>query len=147
MSSKKPTEIQNPLFIGRFVELLGDKPAEIGRKLNVDYQSAKNYLNGRKPNAEVLERIVEVTGVSLNWLLMGQGTKFLQEEFDLERSVERNGTWHDVINEWYVYEGRRPPEEIGASFMGGWDRFTKDEKLAAIRDYKLVLDRLMKQEN
>jgi transcriptional regulator with XRE-family HTH domain len=142
MSTENTTKITNSVFISRLVELLGtDKPAEIGRKLEIDYQSAKNYLSGRKPSADVLERIVEKTNVSLNWLLMGSGPKYIKDDvFDLERSVERHADWTDVINEWYEFEGTTMPETSGASFMGGWQSFDKRQKLDAIRDFKRFLD-------
>ena len=142
MSTENTTKVTNSIFISRLVELLGtDKPAEIGRKLEIDYQSAKNYLSGRKPSAEVLERIVEKTNVSLNWLLMGSGPKYIKDDvFDLERSVERHSDWTDVINEWYEFEGATMPETSGASFMGGWKSFDKRQKLDAIRDFKRFLD-------
>lgn len=142
MSSENSTIITNSLFISRLVELLGtNKPAEIGRKLEIDYQSAKNYLSGRKPNAEVLERIVEKTDVSLNWLLLGHGPKYIKDEaFDLERSIERHDDWTDVLRDWYDFEGNIMPNTQGASFMGGWKSFDKRQKIDAIRDFKKFLD-------
>lgn len=146
MSSNNSTKIINIEFISRLVELFGtDKPADIGRKLKVDYQSAKNYLHGRKPNAEVLERVVEVTDVSLNWLLMGQGPKYLREEFDVERSIQIHDDWPDVMQDWYAFEGGQMPDTMGASFMGGWKGFTMEEKVAALRDFKMLLDRMQEK--
>ena len=143
MSTENVTKNTNSVFVQRFIELFGtDEPAEIRRKLQIDYSSAKNYLAGRKPNAEVLEKIVEVTDVSLNWLLMGQGPKYLREEFDLDRSVEVHDDWLNVIRDWYVFEGREMPDTSGASFMGGWNSFSRQQKIDAIRDFKTFLDRL-----
>jgi len=141
MSSENSTKETNLAFIFRLKELFGtDEPAVIQRKLGVNYQSAKNYLHGRKPNSEVLEKIVEVTDVSLNWLLLGQGPKYLREEFDLERSIENHDNWLDVMQEWYEFEGETMPETMGASFMGGWKSFDKREKAEALRDFKRFLD-------
>ncbi len=142
MSTENPTKNSNLLFISRLVELLGsDKPAIIGRKLEIDYQSAKNYLSGRKPNADILERIVEKTNVSLNWLLMGHGPKYVKDEaFDLERTIERHDAWTDVLRDWYEFEGATMPNTQGASFMGGWKSFDKQQKIDAIRDFKKFLD-------
>ena len=143
MSSEKTTTVENSVFVSRLVELFGTrKPAEIGRKLNIDYQTAKNYLGGRKPNAEVLEKIVEVTDVSLNWLLMGQGPKFLREEFDVERAVALNDDWFEVMTDWYKFEKRSMPSDgTGVSFMGGWKSLgSSAEKAKAIRDLKTLWD-------
>jgi len=143
MSTNSSTKNSNSLFISRLVELFGtNKPADIGRKLDIDYQSAKNYLSGRKPNADVLEKIVERTDVSLNWLLLGTGPKFLRNEFDLERSVDLHDDWLDVIDEWYQFEGETMPDTMGASFMGGWKSFDKQQKIDAITDFKRFLDRI-----
>jgi hypothetical protein len=46
--------------------------------LNITYQAAKNYLNGRLPNAEILIRLAEVREYSLHWLLTGAGEKFVR---------------------------------------------------------------------
>jgi hypothetical protein len=143
MSSENSTKETNSAFISRFRELFGtNEPAVIQRKLGVNYQSAKNYLHGRKPNADVLERIVEVTDVSLNWLLMGQGPMFLRDEFDLERSIAVHDDWMGVIKDWYEFEGGEMPDTQGASFMGGWRSFDRRQKADAIRDFKAFLDRI-----
>lgn len=71
---------ENAEFIRRFVEVCGtSKPAEIARLLDIPYQSAKNYLNGRIPNAAALVSISESTSCSIDWLLTGRGKKFLDE--------------------------------------------------------------------
>jgi transcriptional regulator with XRE-family HTH domain len=51
------------------------EPAKIQRLLNISYQSAKNYLHGRLPHADLLIRISERTGCSIDWLLTGRGKK------------------------------------------------------------------------
>lgn len=56
------------------------EPAQIARLLEVSYQTAKNYLDGRLPAAEVLITIAAKTRVSLNWLLTGEGAAFEREE-------------------------------------------------------------------
>jgi hypothetical protein len=52
------------------------EPARIQRLLNISYQAAKNYLNGRLPDPRVLLTIAERTPYSLHWLLTGEGEKF-----------------------------------------------------------------------
>ncbi len=71
---------KNKEFSKRFVEICGtSRPAEIQRMLDISYQTAKNYLEGRLPSAEVLVTICERTPYSLNWLLTGRGNKFAHE--------------------------------------------------------------------
>jgi hypothetical protein len=83
MSNKISTKVSTETFVERFIDLFEtNQPAEIQRKLGIDYQSAKNYLGGRKPKAEVLELIAEKTGVCINWLLSGKGPKFLPDSVE-----------------------------------------------------------------
>ncbi len=71
-------ENANNNFIERFVEVCGSsEPAKIQRLLNVSYQAARNYLQGRLPDSYVLRTIAEQTPYSLNWLLTGNGEKFV----------------------------------------------------------------------
>lgn len=69
--------MKNAGFSERFVEACGtSKPAKIQRLLNISYQAAKNYVEGRLPSSEVLLTISERTPYSIDWLLTGRGKKF-----------------------------------------------------------------------
>jgi len=77
MSRAQRQLIKNIGFVERFIEACGtSEPAKIQRLLNISYQSAKNYLQGRHPNAEVLISIANRTSYSIDWLLTGRGKKF-----------------------------------------------------------------------
>ena len=77
MSSKKSKNSENFSYKERFIEVCGSsQPKEIARLLNISYQAAKNYLQGRLPDSKVLITISEKTPYSLNWLLTGEGDKF-----------------------------------------------------------------------
>jgi predicted transcriptional regulator len=79
MSSKKLKISENNDFIERFIEVCGSsQPMEIKQLLNISYQAAKNYLQGRLPDSKVLKTISEQTSYSINWLLTGQGEKFVK---------------------------------------------------------------------
>lgn len=81
MSSEKSKNSENFSYIERFVEVCGSKqPNEIARLLNISYQAAKNYLQGRLPDSKVLITISEKTSYSLNWLLTGEGEKLVKPE-------------------------------------------------------------------
>jgi len=70
----------NSGFAIRFAEVCGTgRASKIQRLLNIPYQSAKNYLNGRLPRPEVLMLISDRTGCSIDWLLTGRGKKFINE--------------------------------------------------------------------
>jgi hypothetical protein len=78
MSSKKLEISENISFVERFIEVCAsNQPNEIARLLRISYQAAKNYLQGRFPDTKVLITISEKTPYSLNWLLTGQGEKFI----------------------------------------------------------------------
>ena len=69
---------KNSAFTARFIEACGSaEPSKVRLLLNISYQAAKNYLNGRLPQTEVLITIAERTSCSIGWLLAGRGKKFL----------------------------------------------------------------------
>ena len=79
---------KNPEFINRFIEACGtSEPAKIKRLLNISYQTAKNYLQGRLPQSDVLITIGERTSCSIDWLLTGRGKKFIHEVRSLDTPV------------------------------------------------------------
>jgi hypothetical protein len=79
MSSKDVKVEQNISFIRRFVEVCGSsQPADVARLLNISYQAAKNYLQGRLPDSNVLISISRQTPYSIHWLLTGKGEKFAE---------------------------------------------------------------------
>jgi len=53
--------------------------ADVARRLNIPHASARNYFHGRLPAPDVLIKIANVTGVSLNWLLAGTGDRYAGE--------------------------------------------------------------------
>lgn len=50
--------------------------ADVARRLKIPHATVRNYYQGRLPAPEVLIKIANETGVSLNWLLMGSGDKY-----------------------------------------------------------------------
>ncbi|HVE57240.1 MAG TPA: helix-turn-helix domain-containing protein [Pyrinomonadaceae bacterium] len=80
MSSKKTSILKNFSFVERFIEVCGSsQPNNVAQLLNISYQAAKNYLQGRLPDSKVLKTISEKTPYSINWLLTGQGEKFVKD--------------------------------------------------------------------
>ena len=80
MSSRKTSNVEKKLFVERFIEICGSSQTnDIARLLNISYQAAKNYLNGRLPDSSVLKTIAEKTPFSINWLLTGEGEKLTAE--------------------------------------------------------------------
>ncbi len=78
MSSRKLTITKNSDFVERFKEVCeSSQPSDVARFLNISYQSAKNYLQGRLPDPNVLRVISERTPYSIHWLLTGSGEKYV----------------------------------------------------------------------
>jgi predicted transcriptional regulator len=88
MSSKESTISENFSFAERFIEVCGSKqPNDIAQLLNITYQAAKNYLQGRFPDSKVLKTISEKTPYSINWLLTGRGEKFVKDSTDQDTLI------------------------------------------------------------
>ncbi|HEX3101046.1 MAG TPA: helix-turn-helix domain-containing protein, partial [Pyrinomonadaceae bacterium] len=51
----------------------GESMADVARRLKIPHATVRNYYLGRLPAPEVLMKIANETGVSLNWLLIGAG--------------------------------------------------------------------------
>lgn len=64
--------------------------ADIARQLGVPHATVRNYFSGRMPAPDVLIKIANTTGVSLNWLLIGTGEKFASrvKPIDVGRMLE-----------------------------------------------------------
>lgn len=64
--------------------------------------------------------------------------------FDVEAAIADIGDPNRVIVQWFKYEGRRAPKDFGVIFFQGWESFTPEEKVEAVKDAKKVLDRALR---
>jgi transcriptional regulator with XRE-family HTH domain len=64
--------------------------------------------------------------------------------FDVERAVREYEDPQQAMNAWFLHEGRKYPADYGVIFFQGWESYTEDEKIEALRDAKKVLDRTIK---
>ena len=71
----QPIDNLDPL-IKRLRRLI-KKPTVWHRELGVSQQRVHNYLHGRPPNADFLQRLCERKHVNINWLLTGEGNPYL----------------------------------------------------------------------
>ena len=156
--------------------------ADVARRLKIPHATVRNYYKtGRLPAPEVLIKIAGETGVSLNWLLIGNGEmyaggvppiglgRFLEQkigemiderltggrprdlienadapqDFDVDAAILEFDEPERILHEWFRHEGRETPQDLGLAFFRGWDSFTADDKAAAIRDAKKLLDRIL----
>lgn len=74
---KSSTGVVRVSFADRLKDACGtDEVAEIARTISRPYQTVKNYLTSdRKPDRELLLAIHKSTGVSIHWLLTGEGSR------------------------------------------------------------------------
>ena len=64
-------------FILRLNEAFdSESMADVARRLKIPHATVRNYYQGRLPAPDVLIKIANETGVSLNWLLIGTGDKY-----------------------------------------------------------------------
>ena len=88
MSRRKSTDTESINFVERLIEVCGtSKPAKMSRLLDVSYQAAKNYLQGRLPDSNVLRTISERTDYSIHWLITGEGKKFVKTDHPQDRDI------------------------------------------------------------
>ncbi len=65
-------------------------------------------------------------------------------DFDIEKALLDNDDPHGVMSEWFKFDGRQYPQDYGVIFFRGWESFSFEEKLDAVRDAKKVLDRSLR---
>lgn len=65
------------------------------------------------------------------------------EDFDIAKSVAESDDPQTVMRRWFAHEGREYPADYGVVFFRGWKAFSTEEKIAAVKDAKKVLDRLL----
>jgi transcriptional regulator with XRE-family HTH domain len=67
----------NEEFIARLrITFDNESMADVARRLKIPHATVRNYYQGRLPAPEVLIKIANETGVSLNWLLTGAGDRY-----------------------------------------------------------------------
>jgi transcriptional regulator with XRE-family HTH domain len=65
--------------------------------------------------------------------------------FDVEDAVQQYDDPQRIMSKWFKHEGRKYPQDYGIVFFAGWESYTDQEKVDAIRDAKKVLDRTLKR--
>jgi hypothetical protein len=90
---------ENRNFTDRLTEVCGtSEPAKIQRLLDISYQAAKNYLQGRMPDSNVLITIANRTPYSIHWLLTGEGEKLVSPPKESETPLSAHQI-RDLVRE------------------------------------------------
>lgn len=66
-------------------ETIGISAKEYAEKLGTNYRTYMNYKSGSTPSAQVLQSVVEIFGISAQWLLTGKGHMFLKDALKAEK--------------------------------------------------------------
>lgn len=68
-------ELSSPQRLRYALDKLGIKISEAAKRAKIPYRSMQNYLRGeRDPGAEALSAIAVQLGISVDWLLTGEGS-------------------------------------------------------------------------
>lgn len=67
----------------------------------------------------------------------------LRPEFDIDAAIRTFDDPQRVMSEWFRHEGREYPRDYGVAFFRGWESFTPEDKSAAVRDAKQMIDRVL----
>ena len=81
------------------------------------------------------QRLAKFTGIQDLGAADGAAT------FDVEAAVLRLDDPQLVMDEWFRHEGREYPPGYGVIFFQGWETFSRENKVVAVRDAKRVLER------
>jgi transcriptional regulator with XRE-family HTH domain len=113
--------------------------------------SGEMYLSGREPLDldKFLERkIDEILDQKLSPPtpeVQNLGQIDAPPPFDVEVALARGSDPNRIITEWFKYEGRKAPRDLGVLFFQGWESYSENEKAEAIKDAKKVLDRALRK--
>jgi hypothetical protein len=73
----KVTRDQQELVADQLEELKGSRSQRTwAKELGIPQQNVSRYLNGTAPHLSFLIHVARREGVSLNWLVLGEGRKF-----------------------------------------------------------------------
>ena len=94
-----------------------------------------------------IEEIVErkLAAANVRDTVQDLGTVDEQPEFNIENALTKFSDPQLVMNAWFRHEGRKYPKDYAVIFFQGWDSYSDDERIEAIRDAKKVLDRTLKK--
>ena len=117
----------------RIQEAFGrQKPPEIARRLGLEKQAVYKWRDGTVPGLDTLIKICESTGVSLHWLLFGQGSKVISASVlpEGEASIYFGEMEHQIISDLAKESGRAFDEEV------------RELVLAQLKSLGLVIDQV-----
>lgn len=100
---------------------------------------------GRVIDARIAEIVERKLAERFEPEVLQLGTIDEPQPFDVETALDKYDDPHRVMAEWFKFDGRKYPKDFGIVFFQGWESFTADERIDAIRDAKKVLDRTLRK--
>lgn len=120
--------------------------ADVARRLKIPHATVRNYYLGRLPATEVLIKIANETGVSLNWLLLGQGEMYGGERPPIGIGQFLEERIADLI-ERKIAGASMPVADLGAIDSGGDDdSFDVEAALRETDDPQAVMSLWLRHE-
>jgi len=100
---------------------------------------------GKLIDRRIEEIVTEKLGTWRSETVQDLGAVDLKPAFDIESVVRKYDDPQRAMSDWFHHEGRDYPQDYGVVFFQGWETFTIEEKLDAVKDAKKVLDRTLKR--
>jgi transcriptional regulator with XRE-family HTH domain len=108
--------MQNDDFMKRFRKAFDNATmAVIARRLGIPHATVRNYYqDGRLPAPEVLIKIAAVTGISLNWLLLGTGEMYATAHPSIGLGRFLEDKINDIVDKRFAELNGDSVQELGA---------------------------------
>lgn len=135
----------NDEFRSRLLKVFNNASmAEVARQVKVPHATVRNYFQGRLPATEVLMKIADETGVSINWLLLGRGEMYAGElpPIGIGRFLEEKII--EIIDKKLAEAGVGPTNQT--TRIAGYDSFDLEAALGRYDDPKMVLNDWLRHE-
>lgn len=99
---------------------------------------------GKAIDARIIEIVERKLAERLEPEVQQLGTIDEPQPFDIAVAIDKFGDPNRVMAEWFKFEGRKYPQDFGVVFFQGWETFSSEERVDAIKDAKKVLDRTLR---
>lgn len=119
LQPRRILELESDAFVARLKQVIGDRKLTwFAEECAVGESTLRNILSGAWPRTDLLVRIADAGGVTIDWLATGRPPRARAELAALLKKGAPEGSelWRlavEVVQEWQVKEGRLlPPEKF-----------------------------------
>lgn len=127
-------------FIARLNKTFdGATMAEVARRLKIPHATVRNYYkDGRLPAPEVLIKIARESGVSLNWLLLGTGDMYGNQQPPISLGTFLEEKIGEIVDQKLASRGKDAVIDLGDVDVAG--DFDIEAALEKYADPQLVMN-------